>query len=174
MKPVRTIAVVLFFVTRTLAILYLLTGVYITIVLVLPNSSSGLFRVQENGSFEILLPFTNAPFLLGDNTPAFLTMMVSIVFFYGVFLWLLSGVFNTFRKQKLFTEPGVKSLSRFYLLNLIVPGVAVILVFMFYNEMLGDILMLTFLHVIMGIFAWFMAAIFRQGLLLQEEQDLTL
>ena len=177
MKTVRSIASLLFILTRAFAIGYLLTGVYVSGVLLFradSTGSSGWFRVLDNGSFQILYPFTEAPFLLGDNTTAFLTMMLSVIFFYGFFMWLLSSVFNTFRRKKLFTAPGVSRLSKFYLLNLIVPVVAVLIVAVLYNEILGDILMLTFLHLIIGIFAYFMAAIFRQGLLLQEEQDLTL
>ena len=177
MKTVRSIASFLFIVTRILAIAYLVTGIYVVGVLVFSDRSSGgtgWFRSLDDGSFRIMYPFTNSPFLLGDNTTSFLTMMVAIIFFYGSFMWLLSNVFGTFRKQKLFTPRGVTRLKGFYLLNLVVPVAAVLVVVFLYDEMLGDILMLTFLHVIIGIFAYFMAAIFRQGLLLQEEQDLTL
>ena len=177
MKTVRSIASFLFFITRILAIGYLATGIYVVGVLMFSDrtpASTGWFRALNDGSFQIMYPFTKIPFLLGDNTTSFLTMMVTLIFFYSFFMWLLSNVFNTFRKQKLFTARGVNRLTAFYLFNLIVPVIAVLTVAFLYNEMVGDILMLTFLHVIIGIFAWFMAVIFRQGLLLQEEQDLTL
>src|SRR5687767_14651882 len=126
MKTVRSVASVLFIITRILAIGYLVTGIYVVVVLLFGNT--GLFRALDDGSFQIMYPFTRAPFLLGDNTAAFLTMMVTLIFFYGTFMWMLSNVFNTFRKQKLFTISGVRRLKGFYLLNLLVPLVALLIV----------------------------------------------
>ena len=89
-----------------------------------------------------------------------------------MFLWLLSGVFHAFKQVKLFTAKGVVQLSRFYITNLLVPFLFLLLFLLFRNEM-SDLLRIILLHVIIGVFAYFMAAIFKQGLLLQEEQDLT-
>jgi hypothetical protein len=48
----------------------------------------------------------------------------------------------------------------------------VILLLVFRAE-LFDMIRIGVLHLVIGVFAFFMAAIFKQGLLLQEEQDLT-
>jgi hypothetical protein len=57
------------------------------------------------------------------------------------------------------------------MVNVIVPVVIMLLLLIFKQEV-EDIVRITFLHLIIGVFAFFMAAIFKQGLVLQEEQDL--
>jgi hypothetical protein len=57
--------------------------------------------------------------------------------------------------------------------NLTVPAMVTI-IFLFARIEIRDTVMLMFLHAVIGVFAFFMAAIFKHGLLLQEEQDLTL
>jgi hypothetical protein len=42
-----------------------------------------------------------------------------------------------------------------------------------YGSELVDIVRIIMLHLVIGVFAFFMAAIFRHGVVLQEEQDLT-
>lgn len=169
MKSVRIVANILYYLTRVAAILYLITAMYSLGVALL----GGPIHIHD-GAFEIYYPFTTTPFLLGDYNNSYLTMMILIISFYGVFLWLLSNVFNTFRQSKLFTAKSVLRLSRFYITNLTVPIISLIAALLFYHDAVNDILVITFLHGIIGIFAFFMAAIFRQGLVLQEEQDLTL
>lgn len=176
MKTVRPLANILFYLTRFAAIVYIVTAFYALIAIIL--SAAGMpwapMNVEDNGSFVIFYPFTSAPFLLGDYNAKYLTMMIFIIGFYALFLWLLSGVFNAFRQDKLFTPKSVLRLSRFYITNLFIPVLSLIAAFLFYKEGLSDIMVITFLHLVIGVFAFFMAAIFRQGLVLQEEQDLTL
>jgi tryptophan-rich sensory protein len=109
---------------------------------------------------------------LGDYTGSYLFTYLFTVAFYGLFLWLLSGVFHAFKQKKLFTEKGAVQLSRFYITNLLMPFLFLVLFLFFRNDM-SDIIRIMFLHLVIGVFAYFMAAIFKQGLLLQEEQDLT-
>lgn len=174
MKSVRIVANILYYLTRVAAVLYLATAVYSLLVVVLAASGASAPINIENGTFQIYYPFTKTPFLLGDYNNQYLTMMLVVISFYGVFLWLLSNVFNTFRQPKLFTSRSVLRLSRFYITNLTVPIICLIAALLFYHEAVNDVLIITLLHIIIGIFAFFMAAIFRQGLVLQEEQDLTL
>jgi hypothetical protein len=174
MKSVRIVANILFYLTRVAAVLYLITAAYSLVIIVLLGLGSHAPMHTDNGRFEIYYPFTKTIFLLGDYSGSYLTMMILVISFYGVFLWLLSNVFNAFRQLKLFTPKGVMRLSRFYITNLTVPVICLIAAMLFYREAVSDVMMLTFLHLIIGIFAFFMAAIFRQGLVLQEEQDLTL
>lgn len=176
MKTVRPLANILFWLTRFAAIIYIVTAFYALAAIIL--SAAGVewapLKVEDNASFVIFYPFTSSPFLLGDYNAQYLTMMIFIISFYALFLWLLSGVFNAFRQQKLFTPKSVLRLSRFYITNLSIPILSVIAAFLFYQEGASDIMMIAFLHLVIGVFAFFMAAIFRQGLVLQEEQDLTL
>jgi len=128
----------------------------------------------EDGGFIIFYPFTHKTFLLGDYNSSYLTMMIVLLSFYSLFLWLLCRVFYAFKQQKLFTHASVIKLSRFYITNLVLPPLCLMIAILFYREMAGDFLVICLLHLVIGVFAFFMAAIFKQGLILQEEQDLTL
>ena len=175
MKTVRLIANFLFYVSKVLSIFYLIITLYAGTVLLLSRYSSlrGLPVNVDKGGFEIFYPFTKRPFLLGDYNKNYLLTMLLFTIGYAVFLWLLADVFNAFRQQKLFIRKGVLQLSRFYIFNLCVP-LLILIFFAIAGLALNEIYVLTFLHVVIGIFAFFMAAIFKQGLVLQEEQDLTL
>lgn len=176
MNAVRSIAGILHYLSRIISIIVLFVALYATVVILLHlnNPSSKLpFRVLDNGSFQLFFPFTKSPFLLGDYTTSFLVSNLLIITFYGLFLWLLADVFHAFKQPRLFTPSGVLRLSRFYITNLIVPFVFILLLSVFGNELL-DMVRITLLHLVIGVFAYFMAAIFKQGLVLQEEQDLTL
>jgi hypothetical protein len=174
MKAVRFIAAILFYISRAGAILFLAIAGYATIVVLLSSTTSASWLpIETDGSyFTIFYPFTRTAFLLGDYTLSYLFTYLFTIGFYGFFLWLLSGVFQSFRQKKLFTQKGVVRLSRFYITNLAVPLLFLALLVAFRNEA-GDMIRIMFLHLVIGVFAFFMAAIFKQGLVLQEEQDLT-
>lgn len=174
MKTVRLTATVLFYFSRAGAYLFLGTALYAAaVVLLYYYIAARWLPIEVKGQyFTLFYPFTAKAFLLGDYTTSYLFTNLSIVIFYGFFLWLLSDVFRAFRQQKLFTEKSVTRLSRFYITNLIVPILFLLLVVKFQNEM-SDLIRIIFLHLVIGVFAFFMAAIFKQGLILQEEQDLT-
>lgn len=176
MRPVRFIASILHFVARISSIMLLFVTIYAVTVIILYESTSATslpFQVLDDGSFRLFLPFTKTTFLLGDYTTSYLVSYLMIMGFYGLFLWLLADVFHSFKQIRLFTPKGVIGLSRFYIINLLVPFVFIVLLLLFGDELL-DIVRITLLHFVIGVFAYFMAAIFKQGLVLQEEQDLTL
>jgi hypothetical protein len=175
MKTVRFTAGILYYLSRIAAVIILLIAVYAlgVILLHLNNPSSSLpISVPGDGSFQIFFPFTEAPFLLGDYTAPYLVSNLLTVGFYGLFLWLLSCVFHAFKQQKIFTRRSVNRLSRFYIVNLVVPFIFIGLLAVF-GQTVIDVVRIILLHLVIGVFAWFMAAIFKQGLVLQEEQDLT-
>lgn len=175
MKTVRLIAGILYYLSRILAIIVTTIAVYAIVVILLhlnnPDTSLPI-KVTNNDRFEIFYPFTQTPFLLGDYTASYLVSNLLTITFYGFFLWLLGGVFHAFKQQKIFTRKGMLQLSIFYIVNLVVPFLFVALLFVFGQEVL-DIVRIILLHLVIGVFAFFMSAIFKQGLLLQEEQDLT-
>jgi hypothetical protein len=174
MKPARIVANILFYVSRFFSVLFLIITLYALAILLLSaiSDSSWIPIEIESTHFKIFFPFTRTTFLLGDYTAAYLITNLFTIAFYALFLWLLSGVFHAFRQQKLFTKRGVTRLSQFYMTNLAAPVVFVALL-LFWREESSDIARIILLHLVIGIFAFFMAAIFKQGLLLQEEQDLT-
>jgi len=175
MKTVRVTSNLLFYISKVFSIFYMVIIVYASVLLLLNRyfPGSGLPVNVDKESFEIYYPFTKMPFLLGDYNKSYLITMLLFTTGYAIFLWLLADVFNAFRQVKLFIKKSVSRLSRFYVFNLCVP-LLILIFFAIAGFPLSEILVLTFLHLVLGVFAFFMAAIFRQGLILQEEQDLTL
>jgi hypothetical protein len=175
MQTVKLLAKVLYHLTRILAVIYSAVGLYAVIVILLyklTSSASVPINIADQ-KFTIYLPFSKIPFLLGDYASYYLLPMLLLVCFYSIFFWLLSGVFSAFKQAKLFVPKGIVQLSRFYKSNLIIPAI-ILIVSIICNYGVGDMITLTFLHMVLGVFAFFMAVMFKQGLLLQEEQDLTL
>ncbi|MFL5771952.1 MAG: DUF2975 domain-containing protein [Flavisolibacter sp.] len=174
MKTVRSIAGILFYLSRIAAIVVLVIATYaFCIVMMNEIHQASWLPIRISGdSFQIYYPFTKKVFLLGDYKASFLVGNLATIFFYGVFLWMLGNVFDAFRQSKLFTRKGVVRLSRFYIINLVVPFIFIGLLVVYGSELV-DIVRIIMLHLVIGVFAFFMAAIFRHGVVLQEEQDLT-
>lgn len=169
MKTIRLISSILYFIASILAIGYLVTSAYILISSVFRLPS---FEVLEKNRFAINFPFSETHFLLGSEYSfQYIAEMVISIGFYGIFFYLLSKVFFTFKQEKLFTTKGVNNLSRFYIFNLLLAPIALVILAIISIEDLPYLGMIV-AHFIFGIFALFIAAIFRQGLNLQNEQDL--
>ncbi len=175
MKNVRIIASILFLISRAVAVVYLATAVYAMLVIAINEAFSGIswIEITQQGRFTIMYPFTKTAFLLGEYHGEFMLMMMLGVVGYGVFAWLLSEVFKVFRQEKLFTQQGVHTLTVFYAANFIVP-ITVLLISLFFEDYIQYLIVFTLLHAVIGVFAYFMASIFNQGLLLQNDQDLTI
>lgn len=170
MKPVRFVARVLYYVSLVLCFFYTVAGLYVLYATTTKSPTS--FKLIDDGKrFVVSAPFGDRPYFIGDNYTGYMVQMISLLLLYGLFFWLLSQVFKTFTQKKLFTQAGINHLQRFYLANLIIPGVAYILLWLVKEEA-EDVFMLVMLHAIIGVFAYFIAAIFKQGVLLQNEQDL--
>ena len=71
MKTVRVTASLLYFISRSAALVVLLVLVYATAVMLFYQSNSSLslpIRITEEGTFYLYYPFTQKVFLLGDFT----------------------------------------------------------------------------------------------------------
>ncbi|MEO8516080.1 MAG: DUF2975 domain-containing protein [Flavobacterium sp.] len=169
MKLVRIISAILFYLSRTLSIGYFLTTLHLFVSVVFKLST---LRVNEDNSFAICYPFTDKKFLLGSEfTFAYVSEMVLIIGFYGLFFWLLGSVFQTFRQNPLFTKKGIQSLKLFCIINLVLSPLLFGFLSMISNEDLPFFAMIT-AHAIIGVFAYFLMSIFKEGVGLQDEQDL--
>jgi len=168
MIQVRIVATALYYLTRLLAIAYFATAAHSAISFL---SGAALRFTNDGKYFEVLLPFSTQPYLRGDNNTWYIIEMIAFMGLYGLFFWLVGNIFKTFREKKLLTVKGVRRLKIFYLLNFLAPLPFLVLHFAFSYEV-SIIVILTVLHAVLGVFAYFMAAIFRQGLKLQNEQDL--
>ncbi|WP_435132289.1 DUF2975 domain-containing protein [Formosa sp. A9] len=161
------ISKVLYYISRLLGGLYLITGVY------------GLFSWVTNTHLLIndkqtiiTYPFTEASFLILDSNITYLIFSFLIpVLGYGLFFWLLSNVFKVFYQDKLFTAENIVHLRRFYLVNIFLPTILTIFT-SFFMPIEHEMFLIIILHLVLGVFVFFMSEIFNQGLHLQNEQDL--
>jgi len=169
MNNVKTMARFLFYSTRIVAYLYAAIALHSGIALVTRWS----FRTSENGRhFQILFPFTPTAILNGDNNLHYTLFEFLIpLSLYSLFFFWLSSVFKVFFQPKLFTENAIYRLNRFYLANFIAPGLMLVIVSIT-DHFEAEALVLVMLHAVIGIFAYFLAAIFKKGVNLQKEQDL--
>ncbi|HJT75376.1 MAG TPA: hypothetical protein VJ720_15175 [Chitinophaga sp.] len=169
MNSVKVISRVLFYIVRVLSVIYFAMALLSLLAL---TTTWGL-NIREGGKyFQVYYPFTEKAFLNGDYNITYIILFFLLpISLYGLFFLLLSNVFKVFFQPRLFTSYGVKQLQLFYLANCIVPGIMVLFI-SFFAEVESDSVMLTLLHFTLGIFAWFLAVIFKQGLQLQNEQDL--
>jgi hypothetical protein len=151
------------------AFLYLVTALYAVLVIIFDFN---LLLITESGTrLTIMYPFTSKPFLLAENTGEYITQMVLGIGFYGLFLLLLSNVFLSFSREKLFTTQNIRNLQWFYRANLTLP-ITVFFLLSLFSQAEDEMMIIVVLHGILGVFAFFMAAIFKQGVNLQNEQDL--
>ena len=81
-------------------------------------------------------------------------------------------MFSVFKQPKLFTKYGVNRLKWFYLANIFVPILTILLATIFAKEKEEGLAWGAIIHFFLGVFAFFFAALFKQGLHLQNEQDL--
>src|SRR5688572_19329491 len=152
MKSVRFVAALLYYPARILAWFILLTAAYIIIIMGLHaiDATISLPLRIENDRFEIMFPFTNNVFLLGDYTTTYFISNIINIFFYGLFMWLLSNVFKVFKQTKLFTRNGAIQLSRFYISNLVFPAIFILLV-LIAKENIAAVTQVILLHLVIGL-----------------------
>lgn len=169
MTTAKGIARTLYYICLILAIFYLAAMLYAALCLL---TRWGIDPYGEGQYLHINYPFTNTPFLnIDNNLPYIIFSFLLPLSLYGVFFWLAANVFKVFFQAKLFTQKNIFDLRRFYMLNLIVPGIATLFASIFV-QVESAIWGLVVVHGMLGVFTYFLAAIFKQGLNLQNEQDL--
>lgn len=169
MEQTKLIARILQFICRALSLIYFSTFVYSLFCLV-----TGMWiRPYGEGRFlHINYPFTATAFLNVDNNLAYLIFSFLLILLgYGAFFFLAARVFKVFMQSRVFTPASIKTMQHFYLFNIFVPLPSV-LIASYFVEVEGMIWILIGIHFILGIFSLFLANIFRQGVNLQNDQDL--
>jgi len=168
MKTVRSISGVLVILTRTASLGYFLSFV----LSCLAFSTGWSLKITNDATrFEVLYPFTNSPYLLGEYNRGYIIAFLVLLGLYSLFFFLISNVFKAFTKSRIFTVYGIRQLKWFYGTNIILPAVTALILSGFYPiDSIVEILVI--IHALLGVFTYFMAAIFEQGVKLQNEQDL--
>lgn len=169
MTTAKVVSRILFYITRFLSILYFAMPALSILAL---TTGWGLNLRENDKYFQVYYPFTKSPFINGDYNYTYIIFFFLLpLLLYGLFFLLVSNVFKVFLQPKLFTDYGIKHLKRFYLANFIIPGSVIILMVIF-AKVESIAIVFVVLHAILGVFAYLLAAIFRQGLNLQNQQDL--
>jgi hypothetical protein len=77
MKNVKITASLLYYLSKTISILYFVTAVYALFVFALASFlPTSLLDTTEPGKFVIMYPFTRSPFLLGDHDNVYMGSMI--------------------------------------------------------------------------------------------------
>lgn len=169
LKTVRILSKILYAASLFLAVGYCSTALYSVVLFVFKTPQ---FRIIEDGRrFQMLFPFSDVVFMRGENTFGQMATMVVLIGLYGLFFAFLSNIFDIFRREKWFTKQALMSLRVFSIGNIIAPIAAYLFVVAVW-ETESPAEMLVALHALLGVFTLFLAAIFQQGLHLQNEQDL--
>ncbi|BFO66867.1 DUF2975 domain-containing protein [Chryseobacterium sp. S0630] len=169
MNQTKIIARILFYLCALLSAGYLITFGYSLFCLI---TGFSVTPYKEGQFLHVNYPFTEQPFLnIENNYPYMIFSFMLVLITYGIFFWLSARVFKVFFQQKLFTQENIIQLKRFYLYNIFIP-LPLVIVASFFVEVESMIWGLVFIHFMLGIFCLFLANIFKQGLHLQNEQDL--
>ncbi|HAF32978.1 MULTISPECIES: DUF2975 domain-containing protein [Sphingobacterium] len=169
MNRTKIIGRILFYITSLLGSLYLIITLYALICLLTGWNTAS----YGNGMFlHINYPFTITPLMNVDNNVSYKVFSFLLpLSFYTIFFLLSAQIFKLFTRRKLFTKFHLLILKRYYRLNILLPIVCTAIAAVFVTVE-GGIAILIAVHFILGIFVFFLAEIFRQGLHLQDEQDL--
>lgn len=108
---------------------------------------------------------------IDDNYSYIIFSFFAVLLAYGIFFWVSALVFRVFFQEKLFTAGNIRLLTIFYRYNIFIP-LPLVIVASFFVEVESVVWGLVFIHFMLGIFCLFLANIFKQGLHLQNEQDL--
>ncbi|MBB4804932.1 hypothetical protein HNP38_000204 [Chryseobacterium defluvii] len=169
MDQTKIISRILYYICLILSAGYLLTGVYAIFCL---STGIGITSYGQGKYLHINYPFTEQPFLnIENNYPYIIFSFLLVLIGYGIFFGLSAKVFRVFFQTKLFTKENIVQLKRFYTYNIFFP-LPIVIIASFFVEVESMIWGLVFIHFMLGIFCLFLANIFKQGLHLQNEQDL--
>ncbi|MBT2620325.1 MULTISPECIES: DUF2975 domain-containing protein [Chryseobacterium] len=169
MNQTKIISRILYYLCLVLSAGYMLTAVYSVFCLITGFATT---PYKENKFLHINFPFTDQPFLnIENNYPYILFSFMTVLITYGIFFWFSARVFKVFFQPKLFNEKNIIQLKRFYIYNIFLP-LPIVIIASFFVEVESMIWGLVFIHFMLGIFCLFLANIFKQGLHLQNEQDL--
>jgi len=169
MQQTKFIAKILYYISIVLAVGYLGSVIYSIFCIV---TGLGTQPFGQGKFLRIFFPFTEQPFMIVDQNATYIIFAFALpLSLYGIFFWMAARVFKVFLQPKLFTKENITVLKRFYVLNIFLPLPISFLASLFI-PVESIIWGLAIIHFFVGIFAFFLAGIFAQGVSLQKEQDL--
>ncbi|QRM88179.1 DUF2975 domain-containing protein [Lacinutrix sp. WUR7] len=131
---------------------------------------------NENFNAQITIPFINAVF--SYNFSYSILFMWLWLLFYSIYFYTLKDFFQIFTKNNLFNKESLKKLIIFFRLNLIPLAINILVVLYSSlkqkNENIEEELIMIFIHGCVGIIVYLYIDVFKKGIQLQEENNLTI
>ena len=165
----KSISSYLFYVFRLGAIFSISLALFILL-----SFAFGNYEVQ-GGRFTIPFPFFSYFDIKGDYKTSIITSITLILIYSGGFLYSLSMILKSFKSAVLFNANSIRYLKILAIINLLVFPILYLLIriVILKVSIMGGINNLI-LSLIFGVFLLYVAAIFRRGLKVQIENDLTI
>ncbi len=169
MNQTKIISRILYYICSVVSVGYFIITIYSVFCLA---TGFAVTPYGEGKYLHINFPFTEKPFMnIDDNYSYIIFSFFAVLLAYGIFFWVSALVFRVFFQEKLFTAGNIRLLTIFYRYNIFIP-LPLVIVASFFVEVESVVWGLVFIHFMLGIFCLFLANIFKQGLHLQNEQDL--
>ena len=159
----------LFYLSRAAAFGSIILVSYILLSLVFGN-----FEII-NEQFQIGIPFLPETYIKGFYETSIITSISIILIYMCVFFYSISLILKSFKSNILFSKNAIKYLNLFAIINLVVfPLLYLILHFFVLKKPSHTSAHNLFLSFVLGVFILFISAIFKRGLKVQNENDLTI
>ncbi|MDC6388127.1 DUF2975 domain-containing protein [Maribacter sp. PR1] len=164
----KSISAFLFYLFRSITI-----GLGIFTSYVAISFGTGNFESMD-GRYKMNIPLLEN-YIHGEHkTNVFITISIGLLFG-TIFLYMLSNIFKTFKRETLFTQIAVKRMNQFALLNLLgSPFLYLIIHYIImkhnhYRDIHNPII-----HITLGLLILYGTAVFKRGFEVQSEHDLTI
>jgi len=168
MFGLKSLSVYLFYISRIASI-----AIGLLLLFILVSFLTGNFELTDN-QFEIKIPFVET-YIKGFYELRIITTITLTLIFYILFFYFLSIIFKTFKAESLFTRTAIRQLNNFALFNIIGSPIAFILIHVLIMKHTNFRDLPTYLlHILLGIFVFFIVAVFKKGFKVQTENDLTI
>ncbi|PIB31488.1 DUF2975 domain-containing protein [Maribacter sp. 4G9] len=165
----KSVSSYLFYVFRFGAIGSLVLALFILLSFIIGNYE------LKGGRFTIPFPLLSYFDIKGDNKTSIITSITLILIYCGGFLYSLSMILKSFKSAVLFNAAAIRHLKVLAIINLLVfPIVYLSLRLIILNISIMNGIHNLILSLIFGVFLLFVAAIFKRGLKVQSENDLTI
>ncbi|MFH6603333.1 DUF2975 domain-containing protein [Maribacter algicola] len=129
----------------------------------------------KDGRFD--MPFPLFPYfdIKGDYNTSIITSITLILVYIGAFLYSISMILKAFKSEVLFNSNAIRDLRILAIINLLVfPILYVLIRTAILKISVMDGVHNLILSLIFGVFLLYVAAIFKRGLKVQTENDLTI
>lgn len=165
----KSISSFLFYVFRLGAISSLVLALFILL-----SFAFGNYELQD-GRFSIPFPLFSYFDIKGDYNMSIITSITLILIYSAGFLYSLSMILKSFKSAVLFNANSIRYLKILAIINLLVFPILYLLIriVILKVSIMGGIHNLI-LSLIFGVFLLYVATIFKRGLKVQTENDLTI